>query len=328
MEFNRIISRDIPSFLIKSTQGVTLTGIVLLTPFAIANIIQGQYLLSFCILMVIISCSISAWFCFHNQYYLEISLFVIVPFFIIADLLVLGQFGAVGSYWTFLAVISLYFILPKEAALIINIIFLFFVVPIAILSLETDVVLRFFAVLVGISFFTFISAHEVYKQHYLLKELAVTDTLTGLYNRSLLQGSLNNSISQNSRMLTPSAILMLDIDHFKKINDQFGHDVGDSVLKSTGDFFKMHFRTSDMVFRMGGEEFLVLLHNTDQTSALNLAENVCKDFEQLSLIPDHTVTISIGVANFQKDMDWKQWVKQADENLYQAKSNGRNRVVA
>ncbi len=319
---------DQPDFLVKSTQGVALTSTLILTPFTINNFIQGRYLLGLLTLIVLTLCACSAWLCFQGRYHLKLNLFGIAPAIMVAISTALMSLGMVGSYWPALGIIAFYFILPKKPAWLANIIFICIITPIAWNVLEPAVATRFFAVLIGISFFAFISAHEVYKQHYLLKELAITDSLTGLNNRSLLQSSLENAISQSHRSGTPMAMIILDIDYFKIINDQFGHDVGDLVLKKTGRFLAKSFRSSDSVFRIGGEEFLVLIYNADKASTLTLAEELRKKYEQLSSIPNHTVTISVGISSLQADMDWEQWMKQCDENMYIAKENGRNQVAS
>lgn len=224
--------------------------------------------------------------------------------------------------------LALYFILPKKQAWIANIIFIVIIFPVAWNVLEQPVAARFTAVLLGTSFFAFLSMHEIYKQHYMLKEQAVTDTLTGLYNRSLLHSSLEHAIHQSVRTNTAMTLIMLDLDNFKEINDEYGHDVGDSVLESVGKFLKNSFRASDMVFRIGGEEFLALIHNTDESKGQDIAEKLRGEIEHLTLIPDHTVTVSIGVSGLQPDMGWREWMKLSDDNLYQAKSSGRNQVIA
>lgn len=321
-------TQEQPDFLVKSTEGVALTSALLLTPFTINNFIQARYLLGFLTLIILTLCAISAWLCFQGKYHLKINLFGITPSIMVAISAALMTLGMAGSYWPALGIIAFYFILPKRPAWVVNLIFIGFITPIAWNVLEPAVAARFFAVLIGISFFAFISAHEVYEQYYLLKEQATTDSLTGLNNRSLLQSSLENSISQSHRSSTPMAIIMLDIDYFKLINDQFGHDIGDMVLKRTGDFLTGSFRTSDSVFRIGGEEFLILIYNTEKTNAFTVAEELRKEYEQLSLVDNHTVTISIGVSSLQTGMDWEQWMKQCDDNMYIAKNKGRNQVIA
>ncbi|MFW5447263.1 MAG: GGDEF domain-containing protein [Methylophagaceae bacterium] len=318
---------ELPDFIIKSTLGVSATVLLILIPFTILSFIEARYLIGSLMAIIQILCIANIWISLKNQYHNGLNLFAIV-ILLITNCLGLYQIETLASYWPSLAVLSLYFILPQKQAQIANILFIIIISPIAFNILEPTIALRFFAVFLGISFFAFTSTHEIYKQHYRLKEQSITDNLTGLYNRSLLQDSLEKAIHQSDRANTDVTILMIDIDHFKMINDRFGHDIGDSVLKSTGSFLSRSFRTSDMVFRIGGEEFLALIYNTDKAGAISLAEKLRQEFEQLSLVNNHNATISIGVSSFQPSMDWKQWMKKGDERLYIAKSNGRNQVAA
>jgi len=321
-------STDLPDFIIKSTFWVAVISALLLIPFTINNFLQGRFLLGILTTMILLLCSVNAWFGLNGHYRNGLNLFAIAPFFTFAIGIAVYQLGIAGSYWAPLALLALYYTLPQKQARIVNILYLCVIVPIAWYVLDLAIAARFFAVLLGISLFAFLSLHEIYKTHYLLKEQSITDNLTGLYNRSLLQNSIENAINQSQRSNTPMAILMLDIDQFKTINDQFGHDIGDSVLKLTGEFLATFFRSSDIAFRIGGEEFLAIIYNTDNANALKVAEKLRQEFELLPLIPNHTVTISIGLSNLQANMDWKRWMKQGDDNLYKAKSNGRNQVVA
>ncbi|PHS26336.1 MAG: hypothetical protein COA83_02975 [Methylophaga sp.] len=320
-------TQEMPDFIIRSTLGVSLSVILLMIPFSIISIIQDRYLIATLIMLMLLACGTNVWLGCKDQYHNKINLLGILVTAITAAIS-LYQLEVIASYWSLLLVIALYLILPLKQAWIVNIVFVSVIVPIAWHVLEQGIVLRFFSVLIGTSLFAFTSTHEIYKQYYLLKEQSITDNLTGLYNRSTLQSSLENALHQSDRSNTDMAILMIDIDHFKTINDQFGHDVGDTVLKKTGAFLKQSFRASDSVFRIGGEEFMALIYNSDKTDAIRVAEKLRKEFLQLPLISGHTISISIGVASLQAEMDWKQWMKLGDENLYKAKDNGRNQVVS
>lgn len=321
-------AQPFPDFIIKSTQGVGLSAAILLTPFTVNNFIQDRYLLGVFTLVILTLCSISAYSCYRGRYLLNINLFGIAPAFMIAIIIALSQLGVAGSYWASLGIIAFYFILPEKPAWIGNLIFIGFLIPVGWNVLEPAVAMRFFAVILGISFFSFLSIREIHKQHRQLKKQSITDPLTGLYNRSLLQSSLESAIHQNGRTGTEMALIMLDLDHFKKVNDELGHDAGDSALKAMGSFLNNSFRSSDTVFRIGGEEFLALIYNTDKANGLFVAEKLREEIEQLHLVPSRTTTVSIGVAALESGMNWEQWMKQCDDNLYRAKSNGRNQVVA
>ena len=163
-----------------------------------------------------------------------------------------------------------------------------------------------------------------------LRRLAVTDHLTGLANRSLIGESFSRLRAISDRQATPLSLLMIDLDHFKRINDQHGHDAGDRTLVAFADFMRQRLRDSDFICRTGGEEFLVLLPGSDSNQATGVAEHLRWQLEQnpIAYIDDHTpLTVSIGVAEYRQDgNELNQLVSVADKRLYKGKSNGRNQV--
>ena len=119
----------------------------------------------------------------------------------------------------------------------------------------------------------------------------------------------------------------MDLDHFKSINDSYGHDVGDEVLAEVSVLLRSRLRASDQVFRMGGEEFLAILHHTDLLGAERVGRELCDLIAGSTIVPQQQVTISGGVAVLSQGESWTEWLKRADECLYRAKRQGRNRVV-
>lgn len=156
------------------------------------------------------------------------------------------------------------------------------------------------------------------------KNNSLQDTLTGLANRRALQMQLTKSIEAAKRYNEKLSVIMLDIDHFKDFNDKYGHVEGDRLLVRMAGIILHEMRSSDHVFRYGGEEFLVLLPQTDLNKACEVAERVRKSVEVAT-----GVTISLGVSSYHEIMwDDEGLIKTADAALYQAKQKGRNRVVA
>lgn len=159
---------------------------------------------------------------------------------------------------------------------------------------------------------------------------SLTDGLTGAGNRINLDNVLGREVDQANRYQQPLSILVLDLDHFKRINDQHGHVTGDYVLKMVANTLKASSRGADMTFRFGGEEFVVLLNKTDVAGAKITAERIRQNIESLCLhyanqqIP---VSISVGVATLCLNEDKEALLSRADKALYQAKQNGRNQVV-
>lgn len=156
--------------------------------------------------------------------------------------------------------------------------------------------------------------------------LAMTDVLTGLNNRAFLIQVLTQKISEASRYLRPFSIMLLDIDFFKSVNDRFGHQVGDDVLKVISDVLTAESRASDVVSRYGGEEFMLIFTETDLENALIIAERIRMRIEQKTFIQnDLKVTVSAGLIEY-KGESFDQLLKSADDLLYQAKHLGRNRI--
>jgi diguanylate cyclase (GGDEF)-like protein/PAS domain S-box-containing protein len=166
-----------------------------------------------------------------------------------------------------------------------------------------------------------------------LKFLSTHDVLTGLYNRHGLIHLFSKALAHSKRYHRPLSILMLDVDLFKKINDTYGHLVGDKVLVHLAHILLDTIRSSDTAIRFGGEEFLILLPETDSTNATNLAERIRVNIEHSACSTSQkqnvTCTASIGVATcFQSDAGKTQLLAAADKALYAAKRSGRNQVVA
>jgi diguanylate cyclase (GGDEF)-like protein len=156
---------------------------------------------------------------------------------------------------------------------------------------------------------------------------AATDGLTGLPNRRAVQDTLKRMVAQSARGVSPLAALLLDLDHFKNINDTLGHDQGDEVLAAAAVALQSAVRDSDFVGRYGGEEFLLLLPETDKQAALEVAEKVRKAIATIHLANLNQITASIGVAVIPDDAgDAPTLIRQADRALYSAKKNGRDRV--
>ncbi len=159
--------------------------------------------------------------------------------------------------------------------------------------------------------------------------MAVTDALTGLYNRRRFHGVLSKEFERCKRYSTPMSLIMLDIDHFKKVNDNYGHQTGDTVLREVGHIITDNVREIDTASRFGGEEFMVILPNTEKENARIGAERIRAAIEQ-HVFPEikEPITVSIGIAGLPDPglANEDRLVRCADYALYRAKQNGRNRV--
>lgn len=162
-----------------------------------------------------------------------------------------------------------------------------------------------------------------------LFEKASNDTLTGLANRRAFSERIHGMMDSAGRYNHPLTMLSMDLDKFKDINDNLGHLAGDEVLKSVAVVLQNAVRSSDLLVRMGGDEFVLVLDNTDQNSARILAERLCRAIDELDIWADvkTKLGISIGLAQMKDGEHLQGWLERADDILYHAKAEGRSRVA-
>ena len=166
----------------------------------------------------------------------------------------------------------------------------------------------------------------------ILKESTLKDPMTGLYNRRFLDEVLESNIPNRIKENYCHAFLMIDIDFFKKMNDTYGHDVGDTVIRKLATIVKKSVRNSDIPVRYGGEEFMIMLLNSTREKTLEIAKNISCEFKKEVFSTQTEIfskTISIGIAYYDANTDDDIWsvVKCADQALYEAKNTGRDKII-
>jgi diguanylate cyclase (GGDEF)-like protein len=159
-----------------------------------------------------------------------------------------------------------------------------------------------------------------------LDRLASTDKLTGAWNRRRFEETVETEMDRLRRYGQRLSLMILDVDHFKKINDDYGHPVGDQVLVDLSNTIRSSLRASDSLTRWGGEEFVILCPNTTAKIVSNLAERLRKKIATVNFKEVGNITVSFGVAECGPSETWEQWLHRADEALYLAKSGGRDQV--
>jgi diguanylate cyclase (GGDEF)-like protein len=159
-----------------------------------------------------------------------------------------------------------------------------------------------------------------------LNNMALTDALTGAFNRRYFESLAEQALEIWQRYQRPASLLVLDIDHFKQINDSYGHATGDEALKGLVALISQRIRGVDTLCRYGGEEFVVLLAETGAIQAARVAEEIRVKVQEAALAPGPGLTISIGVADLTRASSVEAWFQAADAALYRAKQAGRNRV--
>ncbi|MFZ5606588.1 MAG: diguanylate cyclase [Pseudomonadota bacterium] len=244
----------------------------------------------------------------------------------IGSLVVEALLGKAGLYWLYVAMLANSFITGRNIAVTLALAGIAlaqfipgaFDDPVQRASVVTTQLL--------VALFAFIFAHRTAVQHRMLETLATHDALTGARNRRALEQELDIAMAASARQLRPSALLLFDLDHFKQVNDRYGHEAGDQVLCQFVALIHSHTRANDRLFRYGGEEFVLLLENTGIAGAQAAFAKLQALVHARLRVQDMPVTVSAGGAVLQPGETREQWLARADAALYRAKQNGRDRL--
>jgi diguanylate cyclase (GGDEF)-like protein len=236
--------------------------------------------------------------------------------------------GIYGAFWSFVVVFLSFFVLRRRIANAASIALLIAGAALTATTQEAGVTIRYVLSLSLCLVVINIMLNVLDALHARLLEQSITDPLTGAYNRRQMDASLGETLERFRRTSAPATALVVDIDHFKRINDRLGHEAGDEVLKAIVRLVRERCRKLDMLFRQGGEEFLLLLPDTRAPEAMVVAENLRRAVAESKILPRDTVTVSVGVGEVRSRDTVKDWMKRVDDALYRAKGAGRNRVVA
>jgi diguanylate cyclase (GGDEF)-like protein len=242
----------------------------------------------------------------------------------VGALFALYHIGSSAAFWLFPVAIANFATLPLRSALTFN----FITVPVAVLLIlpATDMAIRFFAAQFLFSVGGYIFSRQLNEQKAELDRLTRLDPLTMAGNRRALSEQLTAVAKIKQRHATSISAIMIDIDHFKRINDRFDHQTGDQVLVDIVSMLKQRLRQTDNIFRFGGEEFVVITLHTDLGRATRLAEDLRRVVATNLFVEGSKITISAGVAELEKDEHPQAWISRADKALYAAKKSGRNLV--
>jgi diguanylate cyclase (GGDEF)-like protein len=199
-------------------------------------------------------------------------------------------------------------------------------VPVAFYTTDTATAARFAATYFMVCVLGDVVVRLMDEAHQQQALLTITDPLTGALNRRSMIYQLKDAAAGCRRGLGTAALLTIDIDHFKNINDTYGHQVGDDTLKAVVGALTQRKRELDKLFRTGGEEFIMLIRNLDKKGSIAFAESLRAAVEQTDITHGQRVTVSIGVADYILDESVDDWIRRADDQMYLAKRHGRNRV--
>lgn len=318
-------------------------GIIFLASFSVLNasLVDNQVASLTTLLTVALSINLITYY--RYKALLQCSRFT--SFCIIAFCIVLVFHGGVENtalFWVYPFPIILFVLLGRLFGFIANAILyvtvcMMFLFPEYIYAEYGDVEkVRFLATLFLLNFFSFINEYHRENSHITMTNINVskeqkanTDALTLLPNRRFVDSIFFPATKLDDFEAFPMVMIMADVDHFKKLNDTYGHKVGDIALEKLSRVLENSVRTDDVVARVGGEEFLLLFSNTDYDTGMLIANKIKKNIENMVINIDEAplnITMSFGLAVSEQYTDIDDTIKLADDKLYEAKRNGRNRI--
>ena len=232
--------------------------------------------------------------------------------------------GPQQVFWAFPALVGVFYLIRLREAIACALVTLFALIPPMLAAENPFETTTALITIVITSVLAVAFSMITNRQRVQLLKLATKDPLTGAGNRRALDSKLRDVVNTFGRTGVPASLLMVDLDHFKTVNDLLGHAAGDRILQNVTEIINLRIRVTDSLYRIGGEEFVVVLEGADLEQAAHLAEQLRTLVDANELVPDHTVTISLGVAELRKSESPYDWLHRADEAMYQAKDAGRN----
>lgn len=307
---------------------VTLFGVIAvlgITPFAIYRFANGQALaggVDLGIVLCLCAGTLHAW----RGGDLDTTSLMVVTVLAVGCLAAVEVIGLPALLWMYPLLLGSFLVVDRGKALTITL------AAVAVLALRgagfADSLHAFSFVVTALvtSLFAYIFAERSERQRLQLEMLADHDALTGAFNRRTMSRELQVALEAASLNGTPVGLVLMDLDHFKRVNDINGHEDGDRVLVEFSGLVQAAIRAGDRFFRSGGEEFLLLAPHTDRHGLQALAENLRRAVEGRLRCGDDPVTVSVGLAMLRKGETATQWLGRADAAMYRAKNFGRNRV--
>ena len=307
---------------------VTLSfgGVIAIMPIALFRIISADWTAAVIDLILITGLSLVGIYVFVSQRVKLVSA-IISALTLSGVTIIVYLKGHEFLYWAYPTMISVFYLLKPRTASIITFTALIILVPALIRDMDILVFVVAMITLTVTIVFAYVFASQKHEQSEQLSLLIRKDPLTGVGNRRALEEKLDEYIASQHRTKIIASLIMIDLDHFKGINDVYGHIVGDQVLIKLTEIINSRIRMSDNLYRFGGEEFVIIAVGTSAASAETLAEDLRDMIQSANLLPE-TVTISLGVAEYQKDETGDSWIHRSDNALYDAKNLGRNRVCS
>lgn len=300
----------------------SFVGTICMLPFAYFRFSSGDYLLATIDSFIILLGGLL--FVRACCYQIENLNHTIAVSIMVGFIAALHIRGPETFFWLYPMIAAIYFLVPVRQAVTINILGILSTLPAMIPNAGLHQLSTIYVTTVLLGIFGFIYAKRTEIDQRRLEMIATEDSLTGAENRRALDARIGEVVASFTRYKHPCSMLLIDLDHFKKVNDTYGHLTGDKILIRIASIIEANIRRTDRLYRYGGEEFVLIANNTKIHNANKLAEHLRK-----AVLSDHelkrfAVTISLGVSELTTYDDEISWLTRADQALYKAKNTGRN----
>ena len=304
---------------------ISFAGLLSVSPFAVIRFLNGEILVGLLDTVLVIGMG-------------SVGIYVAKTRKVAGAGIILGVFSLTGViiisylkgpsviYWAYPTTVGVYFITKPRVAATITIVAGLLIVFSIVNQIEGITLALIIVSLTVTNIFAYMFANRMQDQQQKLSLLVRQDPLTGAGNRLALNDKLNEVIALHNRTKQQTSLIVLDVDHFKSINDTYGHAIGDQVLVRLTELLKKSIRETDSVYRFGGEEFVIILLQTSIDSTTKIAEKIRVLIESSSLVENKAVTVSLGVAEYIDKELAVDWLKRGDDAMYNAKETGRNKT--
>lgn len=306
---------------------LSAAGALGVLPFAIIRYMSGDWLIAIIDTMIVGGFIMLGTFVYRTRR----VRFASVAISVLSIIGVVASVHASGPnriLWVYPALMAVFYLTRPREAIFLMLLLVGLILPKLLPAEDAFHTMTILITIVVMSAFAYAFSIITNRQRELLVQMATKDPLTGAGNRRAFEDKLSITASLLDRTGTPASLILIDLDHFKVVNDRYGHAVGDQILCRITEIVNLRIRVTDSLYRIGGEEFVVLLDGQDVERAAHLAEQLRTLVEANELVPDHLVTISLGVAELRPGEAAAEWLQRADEALYQSKREGRNTTTA
>jgi diguanylate cyclase len=304
---------------------LSAVAVLSVTPFAVIRYLDGQWLMGILDTLIVIGFAFlgSSVLRPRRVRFASVSIAILC---VVGVLLTVHLQGEQQIFWAYPSLLVVFYLVKPAEAVGMATVFILGLVPAIVPGSDAVVSTTILVTLVATSVFSYAFAYLTREHRNQLLQLARKDPLTGVGNRRALDEKLSEVCAAQARSSAPCSLILIDIDNFKEFNDEFGHAVGDQILVRLTEIIDFRIRGADSLYRIGGEEFVVVIEGQRKERARRLAEQLRTLVEAYDLAPEGRVTISLGVAELTAGETPEEWMRRADVALYESKRSGRNQT--